>query len=88
MWKIYLAIVIVMSFITLILYGVDKSKSKRNVWRIKEATLLLCSFFFGALGGYIGMIAFHHKTKHWYFQVVNIFSLALHVALGYYLFTL
>lgn len=88
MWLYYLALVAVMSFITFILYAVDKAKSKRNAWRIKEATLLLCSFFFGALGGYLGMLAFHHKTKHWYFQVVNIFSLAIHIAIGIYLINL
>ena len=60
----------------------------KNAWRIKEATLLLCSFFLGALGGYLGMLAFHHKTKHWYFQVVNIFSLAIHIAIGIYLLNL
>ena len=85
MFLYYLILVIVMSLITFILYAVDKAKSKKNAWRIKEATLLLCSFFLGALGGYLGMLVFHHKTKHWYFQVVNIFSLAIHIAIGIYL---
>lgn len=88
MFLYYLILVIVMSLITFILYAVDKAKSKKNAWRIKEATLLLCSFFLGALGGYLGMLVFHHKTKHWYFQVVNIFSLAIHIAIGIYLLSL
>lgn len=88
MFLYYLILVIVMSLITFILYAVDKTKSKKNAWRIKEATLLLCSFFLGALGGYLGMLVFHHKTKHWYFQVVNIFSLAIHIAIGIYLLNL
>lgn len=88
MFLYYLIFVIVMSLITFILYAVDKAKSKKNAWRIKEATLLLCSFFLGALGGYLGMLVFHHKTKHWYFQVVNIFSLAIHIAIGIYLLNL
>lgn len=88
MFLYYLILVIVMSLITFILYAVDKAKSKKNAWRIKEATLLLCSFFLGALGGYLGMLVLHHKTKHWYFQVVNIFSLAIHIAIGIYLLNL
>ena len=88
MWFYYLIIVFIMSFITFILYGSDKSKAKKNKRRIREATLLLCSFFFGALGGYTGMLTFRHKTKHWYFQAVNIFSLAIHIAILYFLLTL
>ncbi len=79
---IYLVLVLVMSLITFIFYAVDKRKAKKGAWRIPEATLLLLSFFFGALGGYLGMITLHHKTKHWYFQVVNIFSLAIHIVIA------
>ena len=88
MWLYYLIAVLIMSFITFILYGLDKSKAKKNKRRIRESTLLLCSFFLDALGGYTGMLAFHHKTKHWYFQVVNIFSLAIHAVIFYYLLKL
>ena len=67
MFKLYLIFILIMSLITFILYLVDKAKAKKNAWRIKEATLLLFSFFGGALGGYIGMLSLRHKTKHWYF---------------------
>lgn len=85
MFKYYLFFIIVMSIITFILYGVDKLKSKNNAWRIKEATLLLFSFLGGAIGGYVAMLVFHHKTKHWYFTLVNIFGFVLHVTIGYLL---
>lgn len=87
MFKIYLIFILAMSITTFILYAVDKAKAKKGAWRIKEATLLLFSFFGGALGGYIGMLSLRHKTKHWYFMVINTFSLAIHLALGYYLLT-
>ncbi len=87
MFKIYLIIVAVMSFITFILYYVDKRKAIKKEWRIKEAVLLGCSILGGALGGFTAMYAFHHKTKHWYFVLINIVGLALQAYLGYYLFT-
>lgn len=87
MFKLYLIFIFVMSLITFILYWVDKTKAKKGAWRVKEATLLLFSFFGGALGGYIGMLSLRHKTKHWYFTLVNIVSLAIHLVLGYYLLT-
>lgn len=85
MFKYYLIFIIIMSIITFILYGIDKAKSKHNAWRIKEATLLLFSIFGGAIGGYIAMLAFHHKTKHWYFTIVNILGFTIHVVIGYFL---
>lgn len=84
--KIYLLLVLLMSIITFILYGIDKRKAIKNQYRIKEKTLLLSSFLFGSVGGILGMYIFRHKTKHWYFVVVNFISLVLHIIVGYYIF--
>ena len=46
----FLIFVAAMSLISFILYGADKSKAKRNKWRIKEAVLLGFGFFGGAPG--------------------------------------
>ena len=81
MIKYILIVIAVMSLIDFILYGVDKSKAKKNKWRIKEATLLGFGVFGGALGGLLGMQVFRHKTKHWYFWAINIAALAVHIAL-------
>jgi len=86
MLKYYLIFIGVMSLITLILYGADKAKAKKHAWRIKEAVLLLFGVFGGALGGLLGMEIFRHKTKHWYFWLVNIFALAIHIALALLIF--
>ena len=75
---IAICILSVMSIITFILYCVDKSKAKRRKWRIPEAVLLGLGLFGGAVGGLIGMEAARHKTRHWYFWVVNVFALLLH----------
>ena len=78
--KIYLIVIGVMSFITFILYAADKHKAIHNQWRIRERTLLLFGVFGGAAGALLGMELCRHKTKHWYFWLVNILSLGIHFA--------
>ncbi len=85
-WQIYLIAVAVMSVISFILYAVDKAKARQKAWRTPEKVLLLSSFLLGAPGGYAAMLVFRHKTKHWYFQVVNLVSLALQIAVLIILF--
>ena len=77
----YIIYLVVLSFITFVAYFADKSKAKKQAWRTPEKVLLGMSFFGGAFGGYAAMLMFRHKTKHWYFQVVNILGLVLHAAL-------
>lgn len=86
MGKIYLILICASSFITFCLYYIDKRKAIKNKRRISEKTLLLASVLFGALGGLLAMYGFRHKTKHFYFTLVNVLSLALHVILYIYLF--
>ncbi|MBQ8341905.1 MAG: DUF1294 domain-containing protein [Clostridia bacterium] len=76
------------SLVTFCLYGADKSKAKRGAWRIPEKTLLLCSFFGGAVGGSLAMSLFRHKTKHWYFVAVNAIGLVWQIGLAVALFIL
>ena len=79
----YAGYLILLSIITFIAYGVDKSKAKNGKWRTKEKTLLCLSFFGGAFGGYPAMLIFRHKTKaeHWYFTLVNVLGLIIHLTL-------
>ena len=74
-YLIFIIVLVVMSLITFALYAMDKSKAKKGEWRIKEAVLLGCSFFCGAIGGTLAMQLLRHKTKHYYFWVVNILGL-------------
>ena len=60
----YLAAV---NLVTFTVYGVDKAKARRGAWRVPEKTLFLLPLLGGSLGALLGMWAFHHKTKHWYF---------------------
>ena len=61
------AYLIIISIIGFILPPVDKSKARKNKWRIRERTLFIVS----ALGGSVAMYMriFHHKTKHKRFMI-------------------
>lgn len=61
---IYLAAI---NLATFAVYGIDKAKARRGAWRIPEKTLFLLPLLGGSLGALLGMRAFHHKTRHWYF---------------------
>lgn len=60
----YLVLVNVIGFT---LMGVDKNRSVKHKWRIREKTLFLIAFIGGSLGVYAGMKTWKHKTKHRYF---------------------
>ena len=63
------------SVITLLLFGIDKGRAIRHKWRISERTLLIASSF-GGIGGLLGMLLFHHKTRKWKFRIlVPLFAL-------------
>ena len=80
-WEILAIIFGILSVITFFMYGVDKSKAQRGKWRISEKALLISSFIGGAVGGFLAMQLFRHKTKHWYFNVVNILGLVWQIGL-------
>ena len=79
-WQFPALAILSMSFITFCLYGIDKWKARRGSWRISEKALLLTTFCFGGIGAFLGMRIFHHKTKHWYFQVFVPIFLILQIA--------
>ena len=67
--KVLLWIVIaIMNLLSYLLMGLDKRAAQDGRWRIPEKTLFLVTALFGGLGGTLGMYAFRHKTKHWYFK--------------------
>jgi len=45
----------------------DKAQSRRGGQRISEKSLFLFGVGLGALGILLGMLAFRHKTRVWYF---------------------
>jgi len=55
--------------ITFILMRIDKKKAIEQQYRIPERTFWFLSILGGAIGSYLGMKAFRHKTKHVSFMV-------------------
>lgn len=47
-----------------IIMGVDKYCAKIDARRVPEARLFKIAVFGGAVGGWIGMQVFRHKTRH------------------------
>ena len=64
--KYYLVIVNILAFI---LYGLDKQKAVRKLWRIPEAQPLGIAVIGGSIGAILGMQFFHHKTRKWKFKI-------------------
>jgi uncharacterized membrane protein YsdA (DUF1294 family) len=62
-----------------LLFGLDKVKAKAEAQRIKESTLIWCSFVFGGFGGYFGSKVFHHKTQKAKFKVLLPVALIINI---------
>ena len=73
---IYYALINITLFI---LMAVDKSKARKNKWRISETTLLLTGLLGGAIGGLIAMKCVHHKNRKAYFYMVYICAVIIHI---------
>lgn len=51
------------NFIAFALFGIDKARAERGVWRISEGTLLAWALIGGTAGAYAGRALFRHKTR-------------------------
>jgi uncharacterized membrane protein YsdA (DUF1294 family) len=64
---------------TFLTYGYDKVQAVRAGRRVPEAALLALLLMGGALGGWAGMLIWHHKTSHasfWIAQIVGTVAIA------------
>ena len=62
--KIFNLYFLIISFISFSLMYLDKKRAISKKWRIPESTFFTLSLIGGALGTYLGMYKFRHKTKH------------------------
>ena len=83
--KTILLLLVAVNLVSFTLYGLDKLKAKKGLWRIRESTLLLIALLGGSVGALLGMEVFRHKTKHWQFKVLVPVFLVLHIALAVWL---
>ncbi|MCF6138178.1 DUF1294 domain-containing protein [Pseudalkalibacillus berkeleyi] len=61
---ILLSVLIVLNLYGIIIMFVDKRKAQRQQWRISEGHLWIVAIIGGAVGIFLGMRMFRHKTKH------------------------
>lgn len=71
-----------------LIYGLDKFKAQRQLWRIPEITLLLVALLGGSLGAWLGMKVWRHKSKHLLFSIGLPLILALQLVWIGYLYVL
>lgn len=64
LFAVIAAYVIFMNIWAFSMYGKDKKHAKTHKWRISENKLMTVSALGGAVGGFLGMVIFSHKTKH------------------------
>ena len=74
---LYLALVNAVAFLLML---VDKIKAKKNLWRIRESTLILSAVLGGSIGALAGMYTFRHKTLHRKFTIGIPLILAAQIA--------
>ena len=55
---------IIINIVTFLVYGIDKWKARKSLWRIREASLLMLAVLGGSIGAWLGMKVWHHKTLH------------------------
>ncbi|MCE5296843.1 MAG: DUF1294 domain-containing protein [Euryarchaeota archaeon] len=72
-------ILLVFNVVAFLLFGIDKSRARKDKRRISEGALLT-SALLGPFGAYLGMRSFHHKTKKFKFVLVPLF-MVVHVAI-------
>lgn len=67
--KLFYIYLILINIVTFFIYGADKSRARKNKWRIPEKRLLLLAVIGGSIGAEAGMLFFRHKTKHPLFTI-------------------
>lgn len=67
---IILSYLVVINLIAFVLYGIDKKRAIRNEHRIRKSALLWIARLGGAIGSWLGIKIFRHKTKHTKFRVI------------------
>lgn len=86
MWDSIMMYIVGINLFTIILMRIDKQKAEKRQFRIPERTFFLLSILGGAIGTYIGMKVFRHKTKHAKFTIGIPILILLNIAIFIYTF--
>ena len=77
----YMIVVVVMSLVCFIAYGIDKRQAANGGRRVSEPTLHLMAFLGGWPGALMGQRQFRHKTQKATFRIVFWIVVVLHVGI-------
>ena len=80
LFQIYLLLINAVSFLLML---IDKYKARKNLWRIRESTLITTAALGGSIGALMGMYTFRHKTKHLRFTLGIPIILAIQLLIAY-----
>ena len=83
--KYILAYLLIVNAVAFLLMLIDKIKAKKNLWRIKESTLMLSAAIGGSIGALAGMYTVRHKTLHRKFTIGIPLILAAQIAAVVYI---
>ena len=86
--NLYIKVIIIMSIVTLIVYGIDKARAADAKTRVPEITLLTLAALGGAVGAFLGRIFFNHKrnlASKAHFSVVIYVSMLLQLGFCVYI---
>lgn len=82
----YLGIINIVGFV---LFGFDKFSAKAHQRRVPESTLMMVCVIGGAVGSWIGMMLFRHKTRRfkfrWGIPLIFLLQVGLYVLYRIYL---
>lgn len=79
--KYILMYFVIINFITFIVFALDKIYAIKKKWRYKEVSLLGMCLAGGAIGGFLAMYLFRHKTKKKLFVIGVPLIIVIHLVI-------
>ncbi|MCQ4725513.1 DUF1294 domain-containing protein [Anaerotignum faecicola] len=84
--KIVLCYYLIVNAVLFAAMWLDKTRAKKEAWRISESTLFVIALLGGGIGGFLAMYLFHHKNRKLHFYLIYGISVFLHAAVLYFIF--
>lgn len=79
MWDILFIYYGIINLVLFMMMGFDKWQAKRGKSRVPEIKLFAVSIAGGGIGGFLGMVAWHHKIRKAKFYFVFFATTFIHI---------
>lgn len=83
--EIFISWILFVSIWAFAAMGYDKRQAKRKARRVPEKNLWFLAFVGGAIGSYVGMLIFNHKTRRTTFRIGFLLLAVVYILLILYL---